>query len=251
MMLTAWETALLTALNGLRVTPNDPPGRVTVVPTRETAQEKATSPDASSSWSAFITYEDANGELSQRTITFRKISMLYDRPETINAYCHKRKAYRSFRVDRISEFVCVETGEVLDPGEHLLDLYRKGALKIDDKNLTRLITILTFMGRCDGYFDVSEKISMQESVERYARFFGSTDDASIERALSESKRIAPSSGDLVRAIGGIVRSPESRQLAKFTWESCVRVIDADGVQHPDELRWALQVRDALGIDRRA
>jgi len=211
---------------------------------------KAPAADASSSWSAFISYADANGEISQRMISLRTITMQYDRPETINAFCHMRKAHRSFRVDRITEFACAETGELLDPTEYLLDLHRRGALRVDDKNLARLITILTFMGRCDGDFALSEQVAMQEAVERYQRYFGSTDDASIERALRESKRLAPSSGDLVRSIGGIIHGSEGPQLARFVWDSCVQIIDADGIQHEDELRWAIEVREALHIGGR-
>ena len=57
---------------------------------------------------AFI-YEDADGEITHRTVTIHSVDSTYLKGE-----CHDRVAERTFRLDRIvGDVVNLETGEIL------------------------------------------------------------------------------------------------------------------------------------------
>jgi len=55
-----------------------------------------------------IEYRDSEGNESQREITVRSISGI-----RIKALCHSRRALRTFRADRMSIVIDMETGEAL------------------------------------------------------------------------------------------------------------------------------------------
>lgn len=61
-----------------------------------------------------LIYRDANGEVSARRIDIEEVSRNFD-AYYIEAWCHLRRAGRSFRVDRIIELASAETGEVMRP----------------------------------------------------------------------------------------------------------------------------------------
>ncbi len=67
-------------------------------------------------WSISIvafTYEDAEGDISYRTVTVHSVSSTYLKGE-----CHDKKAERTFRLDRIiGDVTDCETGEILSPKE--------------------------------------------------------------------------------------------------------------------------------------
>lgn len=58
-----------------------------------------------------FSYEDANGEITQRTVTVHSVDSTY-----IKGECHSRRAERTFRIDRVlGDVVDVETGEIFSP----------------------------------------------------------------------------------------------------------------------------------------
>jgi hypothetical protein len=200
--------------------------------------------DDSSGRTCFIAYGNAKGEDSVRTITLRSISGHYGQPELINAYCHYREAYRTFRLDRITGMACAVSGEELDPLKHCLELHRRGALKIEDKALTRLMSLLVFMARCDGHYHKLEHSELEELLGRYLRFFGGEDEI-YEMAILECQRLAPSSDDLIRSLKAFSRMPEGPRICSFALDSCAAIIDADARHADEEVRWALEVSEAL------
>ena len=240
-----WLKRLRHSLGDRRVVPGDPPGRTCWVPAEDPAEAILPGQaDDSSGWSCFITYGNAKGEDSLRTITFRKISGHYGQPELIGAYCHYRDAYRTFRVNRITGMACSVTGEELDPLQHCFELHQRGALKIEDKALTRLMTLLTFMARCDDHYHELERRELEGLLGRYARFFGG-DDETLERSITECQRLAPSSTDLIRSLKAFARMARGPEICRFALNSCASIIDADGRHAEEEISWALEVSNAL------
>lgn len=58
-----------------------------------------------------FSYEDAEGEITSRTVTVHSVNSLHLKGE-----CHTRRAERTFRIDRIlGDVVDIETGEIIRP----------------------------------------------------------------------------------------------------------------------------------------
>jgi hypothetical protein len=215
-----------------------------VVPSAEEFIE-VRSRGASSSWAGFIQYVDATGAPSARRIICRSISG-YGQPETVTAFCYERHAHRTFRIDRIQELVCLETGEVLDPMQHFNQLWMHGALKVSDKTLTDIGRILVFMARCDGEFHPLEVESIGSAIERYIIRFGG-DDKTFETACKNIGKIAPDSTDFMKSLQRMREHPEARSLSRLLLDCVANVTAADGVIDSKEIEWASTVSDSLKI----
>lgn len=227
-----------------RVVPIVPAGRSPFLTSVHEATPAACERDDTASWSAWICYQDAKGGASERRITCHKLSGHYGRASIVHAYCHERGAPRDFRVDRITELACVETGEVFEPEPHFALLASTGALMIEDKALTKLAVLLSFLARCDGDYHPLEVASLREQVERYARFFGG-DDRTVETALRQIGRLAPDGDDVVTALRAFTRMPDGPSICRFALDAGAAIIDADNRHAPEEIAWALEISDVL------
>ncbi|HZV57725.1 MAG TPA: hypothetical protein VFF89_08625 [Sphingobium sp.] len=192
--------------------------------------------DHSASWSGYIRYVNAQGQESQRRIVCRRIEG-FGRAETIGAWCCERKAHKRFRVDRIQELVCLQTGEILDPLAHFENLRLRGALNVIDKSLADIGRILVFMAKCDGYYHPLEVQGVTDTMERYVLRFGG-DDNTLETAARNVARLAPDGEDFIAALRKVQLHPQSSQLARLILEGVSAVIDADGRYTAEEIEWA-------------
>jgi len=199
--------------------------------------------DNASAWSGFIVYTNARGETSARRIVCLCIGGR-GRAETIGARCIETRRFKTFRLDRIGELVCAQTGEVLDPFDHFEALRIRGALKIEDKNMTDLARLLMFLARCDGDYHPLEAESLSDALGRYVLRFGGN-DRMLETAVAELPKVAPDDMDFVKALDRFAKNSQRRQLARLVLECSSDVIAADGVERDVEVQWALQVSDAL------
>jgi len=109
---------------------------------------------------AYLVYTDRDRQQSRRTITTRGI---LDDPEAgwvVSAYCHVRKAGRTFRASRIDEFVDLASGEVIpDVIGYLKEVYARSPQGVVDaavKKLADEIDVLVFFARADGRLTARE-----------------------------------------------------------------------------------------------
>lgn len=237
---------LTVALGGRSVSPPIPPGCTVCLSQIEalTDDVEISPPDDTASTSRFIEYTNAKGEDSARVITFRSISGNFGKPETIGAHCHQSRRYKNFSIENIRSMTCAFTGEELDPVAHCIALHRKGALKIEDKVLIRIMRILTFLARCDGEFHSAEREAIDDVLGRYFRFFGGDDDA-YECARREAIRLAPTGTDVVNSVKFIARAPLAGELAGFLVKASASIIDADGFHRSEELAWGVELGSML------
>lgn len=230
------------SLGDLRVTPRSPAGRRPFIrhiePRADVVQR-----DDSASWTAYLSYVDAGGEASERRFTCHAI-VGFEGATHITGFCHERSAPRTFRVDRIRELACAETGEVFDPASHFDLLRETGALRCEDKVLTDVARLLVFLARCDGEYHPLEEQGLAEQLNRYCLRFNGT-ECMAETALTESRRLAPDSIDMVRVIGKIAKSPGGARVARFVLDAGAAIIDADGRHAPQETQWAVEMSEAL------
>jgi len=227
------------ATDGLRVTPPTPPGRRP----RLAGSERpcgAGAPGRASGFALFIEYHDADGVITERRITCRRL----ERGESryIRAFCHERGAPRLFRADRILAAVCVSTGEDFDPARLFDELAARG-LPVGDPRLAKCLTVLAFLMRCDGWHPAEAEV-LERAVERFVlRFEGS--DAMYEEGRALIRSLAPAADDFLRALRFIAQLHDSHRISRFVIEHAAQVVDADGTHSPEEIRHALMVGEYL------
>ena len=230
------------SLQDIRVIPRIPAGRRTYLSATEPLATTVDRDD-SASWTAFISYVDAGGDASERRVTCHAIEG-FGGASHITAYCHERRAARTFRVDRIRELACAETGEVFDPATHFDLLRQSGALRCEDKVLTDVARILVFLARCDGEYHPLEEEGLSDQFSRYCVRFNGTDKL-MEQALTGCRQLAPDSHDMIKAIGKMAKSPGGQQVARFVLDAGAAIIDADGRHAEEETRWAFELSSTL------
>lgn len=226
---------LAQAVQGKAVSPPQPAWFKATVSEKEEAIALA-GRDRSSSFAAYIGYTAESGKRSERRIVCRKVEG-YGKAETIGAWCCETRAHKRFRIDRISDLICLETGEVLDPLGHFEMLRLQGAIGVNDKALTDVCRILVFMAKCDGEVHPMEAEAIATGVERYVLRFGG-DDRVVSAALKNSARLAPDHEDFVDSLIGIEKHPHARSLASLLIEQIGEVAVADGNLHANELEWS-------------
>jgi hypothetical protein len=108
-----------------------------------------------------IAYVNAGGEASERTVEVRQFGA-FEGTVLLIGHCHLRRATRTFRVDRITQCVDENTGEVItSPGEYLERKYSESP----DRAWERLVAggeydvlrVLLYLGKADGQLRAPEK----------------------------------------------------------------------------------------------
>lgn len=224
-----------------RVVPPLPPGRMADVDGPE-PEAKDIWPGKIAGLSLYIEYEDANGRRSERRITCRTLA---ERPagRTLVAWCHERNAPREFRIDRIAEVVDVVTGELLDAND-VFGRYVANQSHLDRPDLDRIVRILVFLARCDGRDHPSEWVAVEDAIAAYCIRYDGDDDL-CSATLHTARRLAPTGLDFVAALRWFIRRPDGPKLARLVLDHSRRLIDADGVLRPEEIRWGVEVENVL------
>lgn len=200
--------------------------------------------DLSSGASLFIQYRDASGNESARRIACKKITG-DGVPEIIQAFCFERRALRAFRVDRIVEMICCETGEIFNPVEHLTTIWRSGPIAVEDTTLTRLSQMLVFMARCDGVHHPLETAAIDDVLCRYALRFD-LDDRHLDSARNNiQKNQAPDGSDFITSLRHVARHEQASRLSRLVLDGLGSVSDADGVQAEREFYWGVEASNIL------
>jgi hypothetical protein len=230
------------ALGDRRVTPSTPAGRTPLVRTAE-PPAPAGERDHSSSWTAYLCYIDADGEPSERRFTCHSIGG-FEFATHVSGFCHERQAPRMFRVDRIRELVCADSGECFDASTHFDLLRETGALRVEDKVLADVARLLVFLARCDGEYHPMERDTLSAQFERYCVRFNGT-NGMLEAVTTGCGQLAPDSTDMIKAIGRLARSKGGSRVARFVLDAGAAVIDADRRHAPEETRWAVEMSNVL------
>lgn len=195
-----------------------------------------------------IEYRSATGEISRRRITVHNIGLSTSRVPILSAFCHERKARRSFRVDRI--VCCIDlNGEIFEdvprfmaesfgmsPGlaaahEDQDERDRWGAVR----NFIRPEAILlAAMTRSDGIVRNVEIETGAEILALSAERAGHMCDELICDLIGRYLlRLRPSEEQIGSAIERIAeRAPDE---IKRILIAAARVMDSDEDRHPQEI----------------
>lgn len=233
---------LRSAIAGRRVIPRIPTGRrVALAPGDDESSALEEGRAATEAVGLFITYVDAAGSESERRITVR--ALVGVPPTLVQAFCHERGACRSFRLDRIREAICTETGEVLAGGA-ILDVIQGAGFSGMDRVLRRAVNVLVFLMRCDGHAHPAEWIAVDDALSRFGVRFDAS-EGQIEMAMSLARKIAPDADDFLIGMRSFASSQDAPQIGRWLGRSVADVIDADGWHAPEEISWLVEVQDFL------
>lgn len=126
-----------------------------------------------------LKYIDRNGGITQRDITVNGISM-YDGDGSIEAYCHLRKGQRTFKMERITECIDLETGEFVDDAyRHLKSKYEASPEKSLDvffKEEKDIMRVLEYIGRADGQLRREERLLIYDAFRKISHDDRITDE---------------------------------------------------------------------------
>lgn len=106
-------------------------------------------------------YINLDGDLSRRIIDVR--AFVFSGDGYIQAFCHERRAVRTFKYGGIIGLVDLETGEVINPAhfcQHLKARYDQAPERQMDvfiSDLAPIIDILVYTAYCDGKYAPSEQ----------------------------------------------------------------------------------------------
>jgi hypothetical protein len=111
-------------------------------------------------------YTDATGRKTERTVDVRQMGGYVDTTLLIG-HCSLRDATRTFRTDRITNCVDVDTGEVVkDVVAHLKKRYEESPEHSRDTLLEEeydTLRVLLYMGKADGQLRAAEKLIIRET----------------------------------------------------------------------------------------
>jgi hypothetical protein len=111
-------------------------------------------------------YVDGTGRRTERTVDVRQLGGYADTTLLIG-HCSLRDATRTFRTDRITNCVDVDTGEVVkDVVAHLKKRYEESPEHSRDKLLEEeydTLRVLLYMGKADGQLRAAEKSIIRET----------------------------------------------------------------------------------------
>ncbi|WP_324075897.1 MAG: WYL domain-containing protein [Erythrobacter sp.] len=199
--------------------------------------------------SVVIEYLDAKGNVSQRLITCRKISVRAGK-DYLNAYCHHRKSPRSFRIDRITDIFDATTGESLSPAQAFFANFQPDetsssglswGLSVGRRaDLIAMLNALIFIARCDKDFHFAERESLEKALTSFWLRLEILGDPDFDDLLRYADRLAPDGETFWVAMH---RFKEDAVLADIFARHANLLIQADGVIHQTEAYWSVEIAD--------
>ncbi|WP_172982753.1 TerB family tellurite resistance protein [Roseovarius bejariae] len=203
-----------------------------------------------------IEYCAANGELTRRRITMRRIDFNYSVP-SLYAFCHERRAIRQFRTDRIKCFITAD-GEIIEPNMFWRSIgvdfdeieytpqERSGETSETNRTKRMLrdqIRILAALSRADGKMRDEEVNAIIEYIEIEVEWDRiDLSEETITELSAYIKRLRPTAEKVSESLFRLFEEPEGRkrlyakELERFM-RAAKNVIDADGVLHETEVEF--------------
>lgn len=210
-----------------------------------------------------IKYEDAKGDLSVRRITLRT----FDADDTgkvlyLKAYCHERRAMRTFKGDRVKSIFDAENGEILASGKNCADIiYQRFAatapskkvltpgLKDHTKGIISVCRneayVLAGLAWCDGHFHEREKDVIRNYMLSRAQGIGDCQPDTSEVA-AWVKKLHPDSEAFRKGVLGVSKKFRDSQDKDEDFRDAMKaLVDADGIFHDEECRLLLDIEDMI------
>lgn len=201
-------------------------------------------------------YRDSRNAVTRRRITLNSFRATGDGHYLMRAFCHERKAVRSFRTDRVVSIIDFD-GVVWEPLAYFDDLgirlplsgpavmaIKRAAPKPGEAQREACadeLCILAALSRSDGHLHDFEVEAMMdfaaEACDRQGMAFGEADRVGLARYV---RKLCPD----VTAVGeSLLRLKRRASPAadKLLLRAMMAVMDADEVQTPEEVAFVTEV----------
>ena len=191
-------------------------------------------------------YRDAEGVLSKRRITIRKLAYSADHNLLMKCFCWERVDARTFRADRIQTLYRLSTGEIIESPEHFLEQY---ARPLPPENFAaRLLKqtqpglrVLVYLSRCDGEELLEERDAMWWFVAQRAK--------GAEFTWEPFRDFVSAQHPDMHLTGHALRQAASDpDEARCLLKAAAMLVAADGEINADEAKACLEMEQILGVD---
>ena len=198
-----------------------------------------------------IEYSSAKGETSQRLITCKQFSKEAE-VKYLKAFCHRKQAVRTFRMDRIGELFDPESGESLGAPEVFFGRFSpdktKGSplgwgLSVGRRaDLIAMLNALVFVARCDREFHPAEKNSLEAALTSFWLRLEILGDPDFQDILDYASRLSPDGEIFWLAMKRFRANPV---VATIFRQQVQALIEADGFVRQEEAYWSLEIDEFL------
>lgn len=155
-----------------------------------------------------LTYCDAKNQQSVRKVTIKSLYQLFDGKDYfLDAFCHEKKAQRTFKLSRIVSLVDIETGEIFpNPVKYFMEKLNNspsGEVTQCFQKLEDEILVMTFVARADGYLRIKERNIIASYIEKRhgSQLDKSILDNEIRLTYCDNKEFNKSLNNLSKNIG--------------------------------------------------
>ncbi|GAA5445811.1 hypothetical protein Misp06_04016 [Microbulbifer sp. NBRC 101763] len=179
-----------------------------------------------------IDYMDGDGKSTTRSVKVKKLNEMLTGSMVIG-FCELRGARRTFRIDRITECIDLETGEcVTSVREFLVNKFESSPERIMDTfelEFIDVLKILYFVAKADGQFKKEEKTVIAEYVRKLV-----CDDRVTSQMIDKVFRSydVPSLQSFKLAVGRVVKAQEVD--TDLLIDCCRKIVNTQKTVHPAE-----------------
>lgn len=222
-----------------------PPGMAAALPAADTTEAplREAAPSIGVGRTVIIDYCDAKGDHSRRQVTVKRL-LDYGDDWAIDAWCHHRRANRTFLLSRVETMFLPDTGEVVDrPLDFLTGILHgpegEAVARLEDD-----LTVLVYVARSDGQMLAKERAVIVDYV-----LANCGDDLAVDANLIEAeiKKFWNGSGTFYTALRRLKDEPTERRMALF--HAAEAVMLADGKRKEGEEKALRSVRKLLGLTK--
>ncbi len=202
-----------------------------------------------------IEYRDAVAHLTNRRVTLLSLYETKKQAICLRCLCHERRATRAFRLDRVISVIDMD-GVVWQPPARFFTEELKVAFPVGTVPTVscpgytqRAVAkdgaqILMAISHADGHIADEELAVILDYVTyRCAVTNVAYDDQDLQAMSAYFRRQFPDRADLNGCLERLARQTHDEQ--KRFIRSAIAVMDADGLQHPEEFNLLLEIEHAL------
>lgn len=183
----------------------------------------------------YIEYLDSKKNLSSRRVSIKKVETNDKGIKHLKCYCHERKAFRSFRADRVQSICDIGTGEIIEDKEriqksleHIEFFCSQFSVSDTFRKEYPAINILCFLAKCDGNVHASEIAVLKKYLNQVDEDLSEDENNLIE---SLAKYYYPDKHLYIKSLKKL-----EKHTAKLNTIAIMakELIEADGVTHDKE-----------------
>ena len=167
----------------------------------------------------------------------------------IHAWCHERRAARTFRLDRISEMHDPGTGEVYEAQAEIFSFIEKISHVSPEDETERAIrqnrhalNVLAYLARCDGAYHPDE----QDIIAHYMADMCYERNIDGEAILRHVRRLCPTADIFHSSCAALAKSKDINRFLRYA----IQLIEADGIIDDREFDAFHEIEETKGTTPR-